>query len=255
MNPYHQGQLDFFCAVYAFINAARLLFGIQLGQARDILATALHEISAQPVLWNALLRNQTDHHWVISYMLGRFANAGSLPMRAGKLPEKPLPRLREARSQEIHDWLELSPPKAVNLAALGPEHMFTPGVEFGYHMPWVDPEKRSKRQWQQEDLWWLCQNWLPSRNFLDILGPQKKQDRCIILRFHRFLPPHPAPLICHWSTGHNFTKDNLNLFDCTANKEGTHILPLNESTIYPELLGGKRLLAIELESIYFIEKI
>lgn len=256
MNPYHQGQLDFFCAVYAFINAMRLLFGIQLNQAREILTTSLSEISAQPLLWQAILNNRTDHHWVSAYMLGRFCGPGGFPARAAQLPDAPLKGLANAGDQEIRDWLNLCTPTAVHLQNLDEEYLYRPGVEFGPHMgrPAPGPKARA-RPWNTELLWPLLQRWLPSRKFIDMFGQAQKQKRCLILRFHRFVPYQKQPVVSHWSTGQDFSRDTLNLYDCTANKDATHALPQPEVGLCPGEVDVRRNLVLEPQSVIFLEKL
>lgn len=251
MNPYHQGQLDFFCAIYAFINSMRLLFGLPLNQARYILGTALEEISARPELWNAILNNGTDHHWVTPFMLGRFCQSGQFQVRAAPLPEAPLKGLSDASDEELRHWLWARTQSYTSLDDLGPSALYRPDVEFGM----AGPTKPGSRAWSAATLWPLLRRWLPARKFMGVFGVSQKQQRCLILRFHRYLPYQPIPLISHWSTGHDFSKDVLNLFDCTANKEAVHSLPQSETALYPEELDKQRHLALEPQSLWFIEKI
>lgn len=255
MNPYHQGQLDFFCAIYSFINSARLLYGLQLERCREILATALQEISERPALWYTMLGNQTDHHWVLPYMLGRFGGPGGLPMRVAQLPEKPLLNISEPDDKELCEWLRLAPPEPINLNMLGPEHIYRPDVEFGINMPLPDLRTApASRQWSPEKLWELLQRWLPSKKFMGSFSAPQKQQCCVILRFHRFLLYQPTPAISHWTSGQHFAKNILHLFDCTANKEATHSLNLQELALYPEQIGGRRLFAVEPQSVIFLVK-
>lgn len=256
MNPYHQGQLDFFCAIYAFINAARLLFGVQLDQARTILATALSELSARPEIWRAMLCNRTDHHWVIPYMLGRFCGASGLPVRVACLPEAPMKGLGGAGDKELLAWLAPLPPEPLSLGIFSEGDMYRRDVEFGPHCPLPESKREGpRRPWTAPLLWELLERWLPGRRFMGVFGGGQKQKRCLILRFHRFLPHQRSPFISHWSTGWDFSKESLNLYDCTANKEATHTLPLDEIALYPENVGGRQLLAVEPQSVYFLEKI
>lgn len=256
MKAYHQGQLDFFCAVYAFINSMRLMFGIQLTQARGMLAVALQEISAQPLLWDALLHNRTDHHWVAAYMLGRFCGPGGLPVRAARLTEAPLGGIYGAGEREILQWLDLKAPRPLSLQSLNEGHLYRPGVEFGPDLNPPPPGlKAPARAWNMGQLWPLLQRWLPSRKFMDIFGQPRKQQRVMMLRFHRFAPFQPQPVVSHWSTGHGFNKETLQLYDCTANREATHALPLAETALYPEDVGKQRYLALETQSLWFLEKV
>lgn len=260
MNPYHQGQLDFFCAIYAFINSMRLLFGLPLNQARYILGTALEEISARPNIWNAMLNNKTDHHWVMPFMLGRFCENGQFPVRVAQLPAAPLAdapftSLLDAGDDAIRDWLKLSAPKRVNLDDLTPQGLYRPDVEFGVDFRLKVAANSTSRAWNANTFWPFLRRWLPARKFISVFGSSHQQKRCLILRFHRYLPYQPLPLLSHWSTGLDFSKDTLNLFDCTANKDAVHCLPAGETAICPEELNQPRLLALEPQSLWFIEKV
>lgn len=252
--PYHQGQLDFFCAIYAFINALRLMFGIQLNQAREILATALDEISAQPRLWEAMLRNQTDHHWVVPYLLGRFCNGPSLGLRAATLP---LGKPKELSTWGIQDWLGLSRPAPCKLEDIAVGDLHSELMEFGPDLAINGLRKpvEAYSKWQTSELWPVLQNWLPSRGLFGKFGSSHKQKRCLILRFHRFISYQPAPIVSHWSTGQEFHKETMQLYDCTANRQATHSLAAAGLALHPGELDQRRCLALELSSLYFLEKI
>lgn len=258
MKAYHQGQLDFFCASYAFINAMRLLFGISLTQAREMLAAALNEISTHPLLWQALLCNRTDHHWVTDYMLGRFCGPGGLPVRAARLPQVPLNRLESAEEPELRAWLGLELPQPLALYSLSEQELYRPDLEFGTHISGseqADAGGHPHRPWSMGLLWPLLQRWLPQRKFIDLFGQAHKQKRCLILRFHRYAQFQAQPIVSHWSTGQDFSKDTLNLYDCTASREATHTLALHEVALYPEDLDKRRYLALEPQSVILLEKI
>ncbi len=310
--------MDYFCAIYSVINALRLTHGISLAESRDILGTALREISAIPHLWEALLENQTDHHWVVRYMLGRFCATGNRKLRVARLPlsyadvlsagsatlpgrhgqaanaMQPGARLDHLLSdgsghaeapgfnpamavasgslqegaatlapgkpdgltaEQICRRLPFAAPEPLSLGSLRDDALYDARVELGrMAAPSLYPPRR-KRGWKIETLWPLLQYWLPSRGLLSAFGNISKQNRCLLLRFHRFLPNQQFPLISHWSTGREFGKDTLMLYDCTANKDAIHALPLPDCSLYPENVSPDRLLALELESVYFLEKI
>lgn len=255
MNAYHQGQLDYFCAVYTVINALRLTHGIGLTDSREIFATALKEISAKPELWQALLDNNTDHHWVIRYLLGRFCHKGAWPLRVARLPlNLPQAPLKMKNDDELRDWLGFAEPENLDLNQLGGQDLYNPLVEFG-RGPEHPVRLDGTRIWNIKNLWQLFQYWLPSKGIFSGLGIVHKQKRGLLLRFHRYLPHQSTPLISHWSTGKNFNKDTLQLYDCTANKDAIHALPLGESVLYPEFLSPDKLLGLEPASVYFLERL
>jgi hypothetical protein len=247
LTPYHQGHLDFFCAVYALINALRLTHGLRLEQAREILNRTLLEISQKPPLWTAFLQDQTDFYWLVDYILGRFCRRGRLALRMAKLPPFP------ARPEAEQGLLQLKPenPPHVPLEELREEHLFRREAKF--ESPGLT-SSRPERGWRIQDLWPFLRDWLPERGFFSSRQEEKTQERCLLLRFHRFLPSQALPLISHWSTGWFFFRGTLQLYDCTQNKEGTQSLPPQECALYREDLEQGRLLLLEPESIYFLEK-
>ncbi|MDR2051237.1 MAG: hypothetical protein LBQ63_05650 [Deltaproteobacteria bacterium] len=252
LSPYHQGHLDFFCAVYALINALKLTHGLRLEQAREILGGTLSEVSERPPLWSAFLRNRTDYYWLVDYILGRFCREGALALRMAKLP--PLPPLSAPESfegKEALSGLRLESPPCLSLEKLDEKDLFHQGAEFESSGP--VPPRRSP-DWRMESLWPFLRSWLPERRFPGPSPDEGAQGRCLLLRFHRFLPFQKFPLISHWSTGRFFFRETLQLYDCTQNKEGIHRLLPRECALYPEHLGQGRLLGLEPESIYFLEK-
>lgn len=281
MKAYHQGQLDFCCAIYAFINALKLVAGLGLADGRRILGETLREISARPALWEPFLSNSTDHYWVVRYLLGRYCRAGRFACRAAFLPLAPLDgagrrELRQQRERpdqgggslklygvtdhELRIWLGLRAPEELDLDALEREALYRRESGEAGQGGRMQPGQR-ERNWPLEELWPLLQSWLPLRRLfggLASLGSpagEGRQQRCLLLRFHRYMYLETVPVVSHWSTGREFAGDVLHLFDCTADKEAIHSLSFRETTASPSGLSTARLLQLEPDSLVFIEKV
>lgn len=286
MKAYHQGQLDFCCAIYAFINALKLVAGLGLADGRRILGETLREISARPALWEPFLSNNTDHYWVVRYLLGRYCRTGRFACRAAFLPVAPLdgPGRSELRQQRAHGergegengslklygvtdhelrvWLGLRTPEELDLDRLERDALYRrESGEAGQagQSGRMQPSER-ERNWPLEELWPLLQSWLPLRRLfggLTSLGSpagEGQQKRCLLLRFHRYMYLETVPVVSHWSTGREFAGDVLHLFDCTADKEAIHSLSYRETVASPTQLSAARLLQLEPDSLVFIEK-
>jgi hypothetical protein len=250
MKIYHQGQLDFFCAIYAVINALGITYGMSLQDGRHILGACIKELAEHKNILAALTSNATDHHWIVGYLLGRFCRSGRFALKVAKLPPK-LPSLA------TDAWLNLDSPEAISLNDISEQDMWAEVRSFSGSFSGLETQGLDKPpgpRWRAENLWTLLQGWLPSRGLLGVLGTPKLQDRCILLRFHRFFPQAQGPLISHWSTGRNFSKDILHLADCTSNPKALHALPLKECVMDSRDLGGERQIGIEPESVWFLEK-
>ncbi|MCL1889634.1 MAG: hypothetical protein FWF99_03930 [Desulfovibrionaceae bacterium] len=242
LKPYYQGQLDYFCAIYSLINALRLTSGLQLHQGRDILGSALLELSARPLLWQSLLQNRTDSYWLVDYLLGRFCREGTLALRVGKLPLRPSSPIEDLSKESLTQWLDLQNPQPVSLDDLREEDLYRPTVFEG---------TGKKLFWSGESLRKLLRLWLPGGLLSSISGGPSSR-RCLLLRFHRFLAPETL-LISHWSAGREFQRQGIALFDCTISRQAVHHLPLRRCAFHPEEVGRERLLALEPESLYFLE--
>lgn len=73
MLPFHQGQLDVFCAIYAVLNALRLLRDIRPLAARAILHDTLYKLAADPKLFRQVLEQETDYYDLIDELLAKQA--------------------------------------------------------------------------------------------------------------------------------------------------------------------------------------
>lgn len=98
MQPFYQGQLDVFCALYAVLNALHLTHGIGVGQARRIFNETLEEIARDPDLMHVTLHNETDYVWLVERLLTRYGVAEGAPFplsaqRPFAVEATPTPRL------------------------------------------------------------------------------------------------------------------------------------------------------------------
>lgn len=86
LKPFFQGKLDTFCAIYAVLNAMRLIHGLRVLKARDILNETLLGLTASPAAFRAVLEQKTDYIALVD---------GMLRVQARKYPmvvEKPFPK-------------------------------------------------------------------------------------------------------------------------------------------------------------------
>jgi hypothetical protein len=263
MKAYHQGQLDFFCGLYAFINCLKLIGGLNLEAARGIFAQALREISAYPLLWQALLDNDSDYYWLMRYLFGRFGHKPGSAFKIGQLPPMP-PGRKEHRAiclerqppfrpygvteTETRVRLGLKRPEEIKLDELGREHMYLRPLSCREHT-------EREKNWSMSELWPLLRSWLPVNNLFNNFSRDGEQSTGLILRFHRYLYPGQSPVVSHWTSGLEFKGDTLHLFDCTADSTAVHHLVPHGCVLSESALSPERLIRIEPESIYFIERI
>lgn len=222
MQRYYQGQLDFFCAIYAVINALTALYGLNLSQARALFATMLSDISTHPGLWHATLMNKTDFHWLTEHMLHACGKGQSYPVRAFR------PFTHERDLSE----------NAANLESAR-AYSETP---FDYDL---------KKPENAPVLWQAFTQFLPGLAAQPRAGTAR---RVAILRFHRYVRFVEEPVVSHWSVADRHHEGILHLRD--ASKEESALYSLNPAvTVFaPELISDTHNVRIEPESIYFIER-
>ena len=105
LKPFYQGKLDTFCAIYAVLNALRLLYGIRVLKARDILNETLMGLAAHPEAFRAVLEQETDYISMVDNLLRIQARAFPLDIQAPfAAPGAPLPG-PEAFFAACRDWL------------------------------------------------------------------------------------------------------------------------------------------------------
>lgn len=73
IKPFYQGKLDTFCAIYAVLNAYRLLYGIRTLKARDILNECLLELSADRTRFAKVLNQDTDYLELVDQLLQKYS--------------------------------------------------------------------------------------------------------------------------------------------------------------------------------------
>lgn len=69
IKPFYQGKLDTFCAIYAVLNALRLLRGLKTLKGRDILNDVLISLARRPKLFSDVLTQETDYISLVDGML------------------------------------------------------------------------------------------------------------------------------------------------------------------------------------------
>lgn len=222
MQRYYQGQLDFFCAIYAVINALTALYGLTLSQARALLATILSDISTHPGLWQATLLNKTDFHWLTEHMLIACVKGHSYPVRVFR----PF-----ALDREI-------PEAAVDL---NNARVYT---ETPHNDALGKPENTPV-------LWKAFTDFLPELETQPKTGTAR---RVVILRFHRYMRFVEDPVVSHWSVADRHYNDLLHLRDASKEESALYSLDPAVTVFAPELISDTRNVRIEPESIYFIER-
>ncbi len=117
LKPFYQGKLDSFCAIYAVLNALRLLHGIRTSRAREILNESLLALAENPKAFRAFLEQDTDYVTLVDSLLAFVATRHPLRyFRPFALPEskrpvdagKPAPLLNPTTAQfwtQCQDWL------------------------------------------------------------------------------------------------------------------------------------------------------
>lgn len=92
LKPFFQGKLDTFCAIYAVLNALRLLYGVRVSKARDILNATLMSLAERPAAFRAVLNQQTDYVTLVDGLLAsqkrQFPMEISPPLREDILPDE-----------------------------------------------------------------------------------------------------------------------------------------------------------------------
>lgn len=102
IKPFYQGKLDTFCAVYAVLNALRLLCGIRTLKGRDILNATLLSLSVRPAEFSAFLNQTTDYMELVDNLLEELAKPWHLevirPFEVGQNVD------RDVFWQTCQDW-------------------------------------------------------------------------------------------------------------------------------------------------------
>ena len=221
MQRYYQGQLDFFCAIYAVINALTALYGINLAQSRALLASILGDLSTYPELWRTTLENRTDFHWLTAHMLYACGKGISCPVQTFR----PFAVQREI------------PESAANL---------------DHAQAYCDEEYAGLvRGTLAPQIWAAFEDWLPETREQPRAGCAK---RVVILRFHRYMQFLDTPIVSHWSVVDHYHKGVFHLRDASKDEGALYSLDKNVTVFAPELVSGDWNVRVEPESVYFIER-
>ncbi len=216
---YLQGTLDFACAIYAVINALAHTRGLDLAGARRMFQETEISLAEVPDLWKSFLRNETDHYWLVRYMLERWC--GSAPWKLNV-------------RQPFSDCL-LPGKGGMDLAGVT---LFLPEAESAQGP--ASPDKAGK---EAASVWRTLEEWFDDRS-----GNRPK--RAALLRFHRFLFHECPPVVSHWTTVRGLTGDVLRLHD--ASSEANALFSLEKDVLLPEN-GSRGLIRIVPESVVLLE--
>lgn len=219
MQRFYQGQLDFFCAIYAVINALTALYGINLTQARALFASMLFDISQYPELWRATLGNKTDFHWLAAHML----------LACGKGTSYPLTVFRPFADEQT------IPASAADL-----------GLAEAYAAPSLRANALEPRL-----IWSALEDWLPATEVPPRAGSAR---RAAVLRFHRYIQYVDTPIVSHWTVADHHHGGVLQLRDASKESNALHSLDSEATAFSPELVSEERNVRIEPESIFFLER-
>jgi hypothetical protein len=223
MRRYYQGTLDFACGVYAVINTLSRTHEIDLAEARRLFAEAQEAIAARPELFSLFIHNATDHYWVVRFML------------AHVLATRPYA-------------LECFQPFSEALRLWGtPDDILDEAGERPYLPERESPEGPTALEasrLEAEQVWRSLALWLGER-------AAEREKRAAILRFHRFLPHYPHPVVSHWTTARALLGETIALHD--ASSEPGALLELEKAVLLPQ--GKERsLVRIVPESLLFIRR-
>jgi len=217
MQRFYQGQLDFFCAAYAVINALTALYGINLSQARATLASALSDISRHPELWQATLYNDTDFHWLVEYMLFVCSKSVTVPVQV----VRPFADCREL-SESI---VELAKAKSY----------------LSFRKPVSDTDA----------IWDALAEWLPDTYIQPRAGSARQ---VVIVRFHRYIRYSSRPIVSHWSVMDCHHAGIFQLRDASKEENALYSLDREVSVFAEEQISEKFQVRIEPESLFFIKR-
>lgn len=222
MQRFYQGQLDFFCAVYAVINALTALYGINLAQGRSLFASMLSDISRYPGLWRATLENRTDFHWLAEHMILACQKGSSYPVRA----HRPFALVRDI------------PESAADLSLA--QSFSNVGCADKYY-----------RQGGAETIWGEMEQWLLRTETQPRAGTLR---RVAVLRFHRYIPLVDTPVVSHWSVADWRCNDVIYLRDASKEENAVYSFDKATTAFSRDAVSETRAVRIEPESIFFLER-
>lgn len=224
MQRYYQGQLDFFCAIYAVINALTALYSLTLAQARVLLASMLSDVSKQPDIWRATLENKTDFHWLAEHMLLACGKGASYPVKVFR----PFSAMRDI-PESAADLREAKPYADIGLA----EDFQGSGPE------------------RAEIIWSKLEDWL---DYSDEQPQSGTVWRVAVLRFHRYIQYLEAPVVSHWSVADRRSNGLICLRDASKEENAIYSFTKSATAFSKEDVSASRTVRIEPESVFFVER-
>ncbi len=216
MRRYMQGTLDFACGIYAVINALSRTHGLDLENARGIFRESILTLSQQEGIWLHFLRNETDHYWLVRWLLGRWCCE---------------PPRRLEIMQPFSDCLQ---PRS---CCFDDANMYLPEK----HEP-SGPEDLATARDEALAVWQALHTW-----FTD----DSTAAKAAILRFHRFMPGLRQPLVSHWTTAHSANHAAIVLHDASA--EPGALFTLERKSLLPQT-AVPALLRIVPESVVLLRR-
>ncbi|SHN54950.1 hypothetical protein [Desulfovibrio litoralis] len=227
LRPFYQGQLDFFCAIYAVLNALKISYEINNQDALFLFKETLKDISKEETYWQATLNNHTDFHWLPLWLL--YQSSDRYPIRV----EQPF------TVKGIEKWAFHKKNKTQKFLSetkdIQTEKLIT-------HLPLFLPEACLIKKDRSQMLAQKIEEWLASG-----------MCRSVILRFHRHLPFSDKALVSHWTTGYYMVGNELRLLDASKEKNAIHSIPLDNICTRIKDISKDKLIRIEPESVYLIE--
>ena len=220
MRRYFQGTLDFSCGMYAVMNALALIYNLDLSGGRRIFSETVLSLSEEPALWKHFLRNETDHYWLVRYMLQRWCCSRPWkftmfqPFSDSLLP--------------VEDGLDLHRAE-----------IFLPESE-------QDDGPLAAETARKEALavWSTAEGWIGEK-------AAAPPNRTALLRFHRFYANSFQPVVSHWTTVSHLENDVLHLHDACS--EPTALVALEKNALLPAD-GSRSQLRIVPESLMLLER-
>lgn len=220
MRRYLQGTLDFCCGIYAVLNALSCLYSIDLNAGRTMFRETLLEFSACENVWRRFLANDTDHYWVVRHMLGRWCSGA----------------YAATVSQPFSDALAIRDESLRFASMYLPENDNPEG-----------PDSLADCYAQAAEVWGTLRSELPRRSRGNMTS-----GRVGVLRFHRFLPGVPQPVVSHWTTVKDVTEQAVMLHDASA--EQGALFTLDKGTLMP-FIKRRPLVRIVPESIVILSRV
>ena len=131
MQPFYQGKIDNFCAMYAVLNALQVLFNLPPLQARKIFNRAMSAQAVDAENFRRILEHRTDYTALVDFMLD--------DVRQNEFPELRVsaPFAAEASCQEVWETLRSCARPPMPLVSVFRFLRFAPPSEKPYVDHWT----------------------------------------------------------------------------------------------------------------------